>query len=567
MSSQSTPLQAPPQLIDDEIDLREVAAALNRQKVLISGITLAAALISGIYAFTSKPVWRGGFQIVLENINGGSSSGRLAQLSSANPILSNLAGLGGSAGKSSLKTEIQILKSPSVLKPTYDFVKASKASAGKNVRNWTYQNWVKRNLSIELVKGTSVLNLAYQDTDKLLVLPVLKRITDTYQEYSGRDRQRGLTQRLEYIEQQLIKLQKQSNLSMRTAQAYALNNGLGIKDGLPALASSGGSPEMSVEGSREAAQNRVNALRQKIAAAKSVGGARLYKAPQLQANEQLYGQLQDVEAELKEKTALLTPRDQSIQALQRQRASLTAYINQQTIGLLQGELLTAEAELASLTRPREVVLKHRELLRTALREEKLLAGLETQLQTTRLDQARQTNPWELISTPTLLDMPVAPRKKRIGAFGIFGGLVLGCGAGLIRDRRSGLVFSEDELKASMPCPLLERLPAASPQHWSGTAQLLAEGPLSNVTSVGLLVMGQVLPEQIEQLSASLRNALGNNKLVVSSDPLLTRHVDTQILVSSLGVAQRRALQQLREQLALQGTPVAGWLLIDPELEA
>ena len=83
----------------------------------------------------------------------------------------------------------------------------------------------------------------------------------------------------------------------------------------------------------------------------------------------------------------------------------------------------------------------------------------------------------------------------------------------------------------------------------------------------LLVMGQVLPKQIEQLSASLRDALGNSKLVVSSDPLLTRHVDTQILVSSLGVAQRRALQQLREQLALQGTPVAGWLLIDPELEA
>ena len=34
----------------------------------------------------------------------------------------------------------------------------------------------------------------------------------------------------------------------------------------------------------------------------------------------------------------------------------------------------------------------------ALRDEKTLAELETQLQTLQLEQARQTDPWELIST-------------------------------------------------------------------------------------------------------------------------------------------------------------------------
>ena len=95
-----------------------------------------------------------------------------------------------------------------------------------------------------------------------------------------------------------------------------------------------------------------------------------------------------------------------------------------------------------------MVLKHRELVRTALRDEKTLAELESQLQTLQLEQARQTDPWELISTPTLLENPVAPRKKRIVALGLLGGLVLGCGAALIHDRRSGLVFSEDELRKS-----------------------------------------------------------------------------------------------------------------------
>ena len=144
----------PPQQLDnDEIDLRQVAAALNRQRRLIGGITAAAVLLSGIYAFTRKPVWEGSFQIVLENQDAG-GGGRLAQLAAANPMLAGLAGVSG--GKSSLETEVKILESPSVLKPTYDFVKASKAAAGEDVSEWVYTDWTK-SLAIELVKGTSVL--------------------------------------------------------------------------------------------------------------------------------------------------------------------------------------------------------------------------------------------------------------------------------------------------------------------------------------------------------------------------------------------------------------------------
>ena len=71
-------VQTPIQPAEDEIDLRQVAAALGRQKKLIAAITGATVLLSGLYAFTRKPVWEGQVQIVLENQDSG-SSGRLAQ--------------------------------------------------------------------------------------------------------------------------------------------------------------------------------------------------------------------------------------------------------------------------------------------------------------------------------------------------------------------------------------------------------------------------------------------------------------------------------------------------------
>ena len=88
----STNIPVSPPLGDDEIDLRKIAAALGRHKFLIASFTVAAALLSGIYASTRKQVWEGSFEIVLEDQKSG-SSGRLSQLADANPILTNLAGL------------------------------------------------------------------------------------------------------------------------------------------------------------------------------------------------------------------------------------------------------------------------------------------------------------------------------------------------------------------------------------------------------------------------------------------------------------------------------------------
>ena len=86
----------------DDVDLGQVAAALNRNKALIGCITLTATLLSSFYTITRKQVWEGSFPVVLESEY--CFGGGLAQLASSNPMLANLAGLGNRAGKSSLTT-------------------------------------------------------------------------------------------------------------------------------------------------------------------------------------------------------------------------------------------------------------------------------------------------------------------------------------------------------------------------------------------------------------------------------------------------------------------------------
>ena len=174
----------------------------------------------------------------------------------------------------------------------------------------------------------------------------------------------------------------------------------------------------------------------------------------------------------------------------------------------------------------------------------------------------------MISNPTLLDTPVAPRKKRIVALGLLAGLVVGSGAALLADRRTGLVYSEDELKSLMPCSLIKHLPASNGSAWTNAADLLAAGPLAQShenSAIALIPVGDIPNEQLQAFSAELRRALGGRELLISMDLRQTSRCATQLLLTSPGAATRTQLSQLRQKLALQGTPLAGWVLLDPNL--
>lgn len=392
--------------------------SIARNPYLFASTVAATVFFSGVYAFTSNRVWQGQFEIVLDN-SSNNNSDRLSMLAASNPMLSDIAGLGSK--NSNLDTEVKILGSPSVLKPIYDFVVEQKNSDESLNSHQTYVEWLE-DISIDLVKGTSVLSFAYRDTNKELILPILDKITASYQNYSGEKREQNLKSGIIYLTDEIAKLKDQSKDSMSKAHEFAIDNDLVIQDGMPNIGVSSNTSS-SIEARREAVQNKVNALQQQITFANDAGFDRIYQAPQLKATDNLYSNLQKIESELYRLSALLTPEDESIKALKRQRNSLIMYLNQQTINLLKGELLTLRAELQSLQRPRKVLIEHRQLIRDAIRDEKILSDLEIQLQSLKLELARQSKPWELISKPTLLDSPVAPNRKNILFLGLLCGMI------------------------------------------------------------------------------------------------------------------------------------------------
>ena len=60
-----------------------------------------------------------------------------------------------------------------------------------------------QNLDIELQKGTSILNIAYRDKNKEIILPALKRMSSIYQDYSQRGLKRTQDLTNKYLKNQI----------------------------------------------------------------------------------------------------------------------------------------------------------------------------------------------------------------------------------------------------------------------------------------------------------------------------------------------------------------------------
>ena len=132
------------------------------EKKIIFFATFVAALGSFIYGNIKKPIWQGQFQIVLSKKNANMPS-QTSLLLQAQPGLSSL--IGNTNNTNQLKTEVSILKSPSVLQPVFNFVKSEKKKQDKNSEYLRFNDWRRSNLTVELEKGTSVLNIFYRDSD------------------------------------------------------------------------------------------------------------------------------------------------------------------------------------------------------------------------------------------------------------------------------------------------------------------------------------------------------------------------------------------------------------------
>ena len=444
----------------EDLDIRFILNFFVRNRLIVGSFSIVFMVLFSLYSLTLKKIWQGQFQIVLNteatnnNLNISSPFERFVDLPQ----------------KNDLNTQVAILESPSLLEPIYQFVVLSKEKKGSSY-NANFFNWKKSSLNIGLEKNTSVLNIKYLDQDKELIIPVLEKMTFAYQQYSGRNKKRIQELTKKYLKEQITFFKEKSSLSLKTAQDFAieqdlsflgskeqLNNSLADNKSVKTL---GTLLNIDIENIRVNAANEIRIIDNQLRKIDELNDSEELQyigstIPALVA-EGLPQTLKNIEQELVEMRSKYTDKDINIINLIEKRKLTLEFLKERTIKYLKAYRLDVEAKMEAAMRPKGVVLKYKELIREASRDESTLISLENQLRIIELEEAKRQDPWELITKPNVIDSPVAPSKRRIGFLGLIIGVIVGIFTSLYKEKKSDIIFESQRIEKILNTKVVETL--------------------------------------------------------------------------------------------------------------
>ncbi len=563
--------------LDDEIDLRILLSIVLRNKFLIGTVTFCSFVVACLFSLSLKKVWEGQFQIVLNDSN---------QAQIINPTLSNL--IGNKNASTNLRTQVGILQSPSVLMPIYELVN------GENTKDLINQipfsKW-KKNLEVELQRDTSILNIAYRDTNKEIILPALNKMSLIYQDYSKRGEEREQKMMKKYLLSQIDLFKQKSLDSVKSAQNFAIDQDLIY------LGSDNPSEKLNSEDNEQSLKNRssfrteflgtnLNIENVRVTAANEIRliNLQIEKINDLNQNDyenlQYFGSsipalssdglpqtLKTIERELVVLRTQYTDKDESIIRLLEQRNSTINLLKSRAIKYLKIAKLEAEARMEAAMRPKGVLLKYKELLREASRDEATLVSLENDLRLLELEKAKTIDPWELITQPTLLKNPVAPSRRLIGFYGLIVGGFLGILISLAKEIKAGKVYSKLELERAIALPLIEIIYKVN--NFSDSMQIsflkeyLNNQKEKRIVFITLEDKNQSYLQKLKKFLINQPNLDKEIELVSSKNTLeKCKNTDFIILFATPGISSYLDIENLKSRFKLLNINFKGFIILN-----
>ncbi len=540
----------------DYIDLKLIFLSFIRNKKIILFITFLGILISGIYAFSQKKVYKGEFQIVINN------NSPTRQFNGIDPRLIQFAGIEG-GNNSRLDTQVGILNSPSVLMDVFDFVKSKKA-INKDISKMRFKKWKNSNLKIDLKEYTSILEITYKDTDKELVLPVLNMVSKEYQKYSGKKRLREINLGIDFFEKQIKIFNTKSIESLRKVQQFAIDQDLSIlKD--EALIDKDIINSINIEQIRVEAANRIRQIDEQleqITLLKDDSDQIMYVAATIDSLDELALILKNIDSELARSRLTYKDTDKTIKDLQKDKLFYIDLLKKQAIGFLMSAKDDALAKLKSSERPEGVLIKYRQLLSNAAKDKNTLDKLENQYRLLLLEKAKSEDPWKLITKPTLFPFHVSPKKKRILGFGLLAGLFTGFSISVIKDRKEDLILIVEDHNLFKGWKNLCSLPLSSRDKWKEEIELLSNGVLKQIKGgISLLYVGDISREILNEIENNFKINLDKLEIIKTNNILDSTNLKNIIIITELGITKKQDFLVACEKLKLQNNNLLGSIII------
>jgi polysaccharide biosynthesis transport protein len=484
------------------LNLRSLGRTLQRQALLIAGVTTAITVAAAWQAMRIPDVYKGDFQILVEPVSN--------EARAADPSTLTRGGTDVPSRDSfsvDYPTQLEILQSPTRLNQIVQETQTQ-------FPEFTYED-LKEGLTVERLarddspEPTKIIQVTFEGTNEALVQKVLKVTAARYLQYSLEERKSRSGEGIKFIEDQLPEvkqrvsnlqndlqnLQEQYDLIDPTTQSGQLSTRI---DGITT---------QQLDTQRELNEQRTlyaNLQRQlQLSPDEAIAASALSEDPTYQASK---ASLQEVQTLLATELARfneeapvvrsLRQREQNILDLMATQAQtvlgqnlrantgnsqVSAFQNSVRIGLI-GQLVTAGNQIQILEARNQAVNQSRgafegrlqqfpaiarrynDLTRELEISTQTLNRLQTQQEALRVETAQTEVPWELVSEPLVPrdkdgnPIPVPSKASRWVLGGVALGLLLGSLLALLLEKYRNVFYSVEDIQESIPLPLVGIIP-------------------------------------------------------------------------------------------------------------
>jgi capsular exopolysaccharide synthesis family protein len=468
--------------VDDSFKLAKFFRVLRKRWIVIVAVSVTVFAGNTYYTFTKTPQYRSSASLLVNSTIAVSD----IQLPGLSP--SSLVNLG---------TEVAILESRPLIEIAVSKMQQSPSALSfKDLDPLTIMN----GLDIRPEKDTMVLRLTYTDSDPKRAREVLTALTQTYVEYSLKDRRTKSSTAIKFIQDKLPQVKQQLDKSALAVTQFRKTYNIVDPDTYAA----------SVYKMREALENQAQDLQIKIAQVQQqyeVLSRQVGKSPEaaigsaiLQQDtpyQSLVKQFQEVETNyflertrfredhptviaLKDRRdelyRLLETRAQSVVGVRGNTTNITNEPNSAIQQNLASQLFDAQTNLAvsqaqlesirnaqsevanAFSKIPQIQQRYVEIQRQLALDTSTYNKLSEKLEELRIAEAQEISSWKVLEPPLIPIKPSSPDIERSLITGAISGIALGILFALLLNRLDQRIREVEEVREMIDIPLLASIP-------------------------------------------------------------------------------------------------------------
>lgn len=506
-----------------QFQLTDVIQLLKSNIRLITAASSAGLAAGFFYSVFSPRIYQGSFQILIKSDDQPSSVSS-SLLNTIAPVI------GTSIAPTDLVNHVKVLNSPSLLMPVFSGLNRTYP---KDITD--YGVW-KKNVSIGLVKDSTVLTVLYSSANKATIIPVLDKLLSAIKDYSVRDHNQDIDAGIAYSQKQIDLYKVRANEASRAKDLFAIKYGLG-KSGSGSVGSSN-----YIQGTDSLSPYRLG----------TTGSFNDSQSSNTGISTEAHHRLLDVTQAIIERELTFKKSDEKLKKLYLKQASLRKFI--ETTG--GGNIALPESADQTKDKSQDLLLQYKKLERVSSQYDSVLASLEKTLLSLNMQKAQNASFWNEISTPSVDGKFISPNFFKNSFAGLLIGLIASSTYSLLLGRIKDRLYSSRDFAELSGLQMLFRISSDEMKLVSEKSEMLSN-KFSTYSSAVIVPIDQ-RDYAIAQTIANSFSTYGLSSQV-SSDISKSDASELTVLLVREGTISRNRIVSLSSDLSLKCNTVAGFI--------